>query len=79
MPELREQINLDGKEPSELEAIRRELTSKALTYQARNEELSDDDLYMLCAVTQSLRRRAVAPKERKAKSNGKKKASVADI
>ncbi len=79
MPELREQINLDGKEPSELEAIRRELTTKAMQLQQKNEELPDDDLYMLCAVTQSLRRRAVTPKERKTKSNGKKKASVADI
>lgn len=80
MPELREQINLDDKEPMELESIRRNLTSKALQLQTKGEELNDDDLIMLCAVTQSLRRRSVVPKQRK--SNGraaKVKPSLSDI
>lgn len=77
---LRDQINLDDKEPGDLDQMRRNLTNKALLLQKEGKELDDEDLHLLCAVTQSLRRRAVPPKAPKAgKKATKAKPSLADI
>lgn len=74
MPALKPE--LEGKSPSELDMMMREIINKA---NGNFDDLSEDDLHMIAAITGSLRRKSAGPPKEKKASTKKGKASTDDL
>lgn len=73
MPALKPE--LEGKSPGELDMMMREIIGKA---NGDFDNLSEDDLHMIAAITGSLRRKSAGPPKEKKAPKGKK-ASTDDL
>lgn len=74
MPALRPE--LEGKTPAELDMMLREIIGKA---KGDYENLSEEDLHMIAAITGSLRRKSAGPPKEKKEKVKKGKATIADV
>lgn len=81
MPDLMKALKpeLEGKTPQELDSMLRSIIGQAKADGKSFDELSEEDLHMVAAITGQLRRKSAGPPKEKKAASKKGKASTEDL